>query len=190
MEGGPPSFAPDSTCPTLLGNDGQGGPSLSPTGLSPSPVALSSDFAGRSAREDLCNSPGPPQRPPPSSHNPPRATAAAFNTREVWAPPRSLAATRGISFDFFSSRYWDVSLRGVRLRRLLDFGDGCRTFSARRVAPFGNPRIIACSAAPRGLSQLATPFIASGCRGIHRPPLPYLRSRRPIHFSKTGNIHQ
>ena len=67
------------------------------------------------------------------------------------------------------------------------FGDGCRTSTARRVTPFGNPRIIACSAAPRGLSQLATPFIASGCRGIHRPPLPYLRSRRPIHFSKTGN---
>ncbi|KUK26104.1 MAG: Uncharacterized protein XD60_1743 [Acetothermia bacterium 64_32] len=68
------------------------------------------------------------------------------------------------------------------------FGGGYRTSTVRWVAPFGNPRIIARSAAPRGLSQLATPFIASGCRGIHRPPLPCLRSRRPIHFSRTGNI--
>ena len=67
----------------------------------------------------------------------------------------------------------------------LCFGGGYRTSTVRWVSPFGNPRIIACSAAPRGLSQLATPFIASGCRGIHRPPLPSLRSRRPIHLSKT-----
>ncbi len=33
----------------------------------------------------------------------------------VWAPPRSLAATRGISFDFFSWSYLDVSVRSVGL---------------------------------------------------------------------------
>ena len=31
------------------------------------------------------------------------------------AVPRSLAATKGISFDFFSSRYLDVSVPWVRL---------------------------------------------------------------------------
>jgi hypothetical protein len=31
----------------------------------------------------------------------------------VWAPPVSLAATPGISFDFFSSRYLDVSVPWV-----------------------------------------------------------------------------
>ena len=36
------------------------------------------------------------------------------------------------------------------------------------VFPFGNPRISACSAAPRGLSQPATSFIASWHQGIHR----------------------
>ena len=133
MEGGPPRFTPDFTCPTLLGSGNPGEPSLSPTGLSPSPAALSSDFAGRSAREGFCNSLGGPQPSPLPSRNPPRATPAGFNTREVWAVPRSLAATRGIStspfggrarlpketgVDFSSSRYWDVSLRGVRLRRL------------------------------------------------------------------------
>ena len=36
------------------------------------------------------------------------------------------------------------------------------------VVPFGNPRISACYAAPRGLSQPATSFIASWHQGIHR----------------------
>ena len=40
-----------------------------------------------------------------------------------------------------------------------------------RVSPFGHPRIKACLAAPRGLSQLATSFIASWHQGIHRLPL-------------------
>ena len=39
------------------------------------------------------------------------------------------------------------------------------------VSPFGNPRIKACSAAPRGLSQPSTSFIGSWCQGIHRVPL-------------------
>jgi hypothetical protein len=33
----------------------------------------------------------------------------------VWAPPLSLAATQGISFDFFSWSYLDVSVRSVGL---------------------------------------------------------------------------
>ena len=33
----------------------------------------------------------------------------------VWALPSSLATTKGISFDFFSFGYWDVSLPRVRL---------------------------------------------------------------------------
>jgi hypothetical protein len=40
-----------------------------------------------------------------------------------------------------------------------------------RVAPFGDPRIKACLAAPRGLSQLATSFVAYSRQGIHRVPL-------------------
>ena len=41
----------------------------------------------------------------------------------------------------------------------------------RRVSPFGHPRIIAWLAAPRGLSQLPTSFIASRHLGIRRTPL-------------------
>ena len=39
-----------------------------------------------------------------------------------------------------------------------------------RVSPFGNPRITAWSAAPRGLSQPPTSFFGSWCQGIHRAP--------------------
>ena len=39
------------------------------------------------------------------------------------------------------------------------------------VSPFRNPRIKACLAAPRGLSQPSTPFIAGRRLGIHRLPL-------------------
>jgi hypothetical protein len=39
-----------------------------------------------------------------------------------------------------------------------------------QVVPFGNPRIDACLAAPRGLSQPATSFIGFQRLGIHRVP--------------------
>ena len=41
----------------------------------------------------------------------------------------------------------------------------------RRVSPFGNPRIKARLAAPRGLSQPPTSFIGPVCQGIHPTPL-------------------
>ncbi len=40
-----------------------------------------------------------------------------------------------------------------------------------RVSPFGNPRINARLAAPRGFSQPPTSFFGSWCQGIHRVPL-------------------
>ena len=39
------------------------------------------------------------------------------------------------------------------------------------VSPFGNPRITARLAAPRGFSQPPTSFFGSWCQGIHRVPL-------------------
>ena len=57
-------------------------------------------------------------------------------TRPVWALPRSLAATEGVSVDFLSSRYLDVSVPWVFI---------------------GHPGIEARDAAPPGLSQPSTP---------------------------------
>ena len=88
----------------------------------------------------------------------------------VWAVPLSLAATYGITIVFFSCGYLDVSVPRVRLMYL------CIQYTIlehdlQRVSPFGNPRIKACLAAPRGLSQLATSFIDFRCQGIRRRPL-------------------
>ena len=88
----------------------------------------------------------------------------------VWAVPRSLAATDGITIVFSSWGYLDVSVPPVRLIYL------CIQYMILEhylqwVSPFGNPRVKACLAANRGLSQLTASFIAFLCLGIHRTPL-------------------
>ena len=85
--------------------------------------------------------------------------------------PRSLATTWGISFDFSSSGYLDVSIPpGTSLlpidsagstRRLNLVGLPIRTSTGQRLC-----------APHRGLSQLITSFIGFLCQGIHRLPLP------------------
>ena len=82
-----------------------------------------------------------------------------------WPIPRSLATTDGISIDFFSSGYLDVSVPRVRLLHLCI---QCKIPQKRWVSPFGNLRIRACLSASRSLSQITTSFIASDCQGIHR----------------------
>ncbi len=88
-----------------------------------------------------------------------------YNTKDLRANPRSLAATKGISVDFFSSGYLDVSVPRVRLLHLCI---QCRIPPKRWVSPFGHSRIKACLPAPRDFSQAPTSFIASNCLGIHR----------------------
>ena len=78
----------------------------------------------------------------------------------VWPLPLSLATTLGISFDFSSSAYLDVSVRRVPRIRLF-FSPNASGFFILRVSPFGNPRILRLFAAPRGLSQLVTSFFGS-----------------------------
>ncbi len=89
----------------------------------------------------------------------------------VWPLPRSLAATYGVSVDFLSFGYLDVSV--PRVGSLAgDTPCGCR------VSPFGHPWIIACLPAPQGFSQAPTSFIASYCQGIHRVPFVAIRQNR------------
>ena len=63
----------------------------SPTGLSPPAVTRSSGLR-------LTDTGAARRLPPPPAHssNPPRASPAGYPARGVWAPPRSLAATKGI----------------------------------------------------------------------------------------------
>ena len=69
----------------------------------------------------------------------------------VWALPRSLATTYGITFVFSSWGYLDVSVPPVSLRHRR-----CIRFCHMRVSPFGNPRFIGylhLHAAYRSLSR-------------------------------------
>ncbi len=86
----------------------------------------------------------------------------------VWPLPRSLATTSGISVDFFSSPYLDVSVQAVPLiclwiqhmiHGLLHVDSSIRKSAAHWIF-----------APPRGLSQLVTSFVGSQCQGI-RPAL-------------------
>ena len=102
------------------------------------------------------------------SRYPDCATLAGYHTQPVWARPRSLAATRGFDFSFRSCGYLDVSILRVSFPHC--YARDAGLLNSRRVAPFGHPRIIACLAASRGLSQLATSFVGSWHLGIHRVP--------------------
>ena len=85
----------------------------------------------------------------------------------VWAPPLSLATTRGIIIIFSSSGYLDVSVPRVRPAEHTPGGPdphgsvGC---------PIRIPRDQRSLAPPPGFSQLATSFLASDSLGIPRAP--------------------
>ena len=94
------------------------------------------------------------------------SSAFSYLSSCLRANPRSLAATKGISVDFFSYGYLDVSVPRVRL---LHLWIQCRIpICDRWVSPFGHLRINACLSTPRSFSQTTTSFIASSCQGIHR----------------------
>ena len=94
----------------------------------------------------------------------------------VWPLPRSLATTYGISVDFSSSPYLDVSVQAVPLHMLL-----IHTWMHELLHADCSIRKSADQslfAAPRSLSQLTTSFIGSQCQGIHSAlffALPFVR---------------
>ena len=95
LDGGPPSFPQDSTCPAVLRMRPSSRP-VSATGVSPSAPGLPMPFA--SDRSAFC-----------------RPSTPAARRLPVWALPFSLAATGGISLDYSSSGYLDVSVRRLAL---------------------------------------------------------------------------
>ena len=95
---GPPKFPQGSTCPAVLGYPFQEGRWISPTGLSPPMVRLSRLFGYQSAwslpeQAGTCSD----RTPRPRTYN-----ASGLGICSVWALPRSLAATRRITFVFSS----------------------------------------------------------------------------------------
>ena len=88
----------------------------------------------------------------------------------VWPPPLSLATTRGISVDFFSSPYLDVSVQAVPFVRLFDstHDDGVLL---RRIAPFGYLRFNACLRLPVAFRSLPRPSSAPDAKAFALRPL-------------------
>ena len=140
LEDGPPRFSQGFTCPGLLGVRASSPTRISLTGLSPSMVVRSSTVL-------LCfGSPLARPRNPRSDHS-----------ARVWALPVSLAATQGISIDFFSSRYLDVSVPWVGS---LDRVTG--------LTPAGFPH----SDTPGSMLACSSPRLFAACH--------VLRARRPL----------
>lgn len=90
----------------------------------------------------------------------------------VWAIPRSLATTNGISFDFFSTRYLDVSIPWVVSDSLYPdpkTGPSAECIKGFPIRKSPDHRLFA---SPRGLSQLITSFIDFRRQGIHHMHFP------------------
>ena len=85
--------------------------------------------------------------------------------KTVWPLPRSLATTSGISVDFSSSPYLDVSVQAVPHLRLFDSTqvDGVLL---RRVSPFGNLRINSYLRLPEAYRSLSRPSSAPDAKAF------------------------
>jgi hypothetical protein len=83
-------------------------------------------------------------------------------TQSVWANPRSLATTCGITIVFFSYGYLDVSVPHVRLPLAWNIRAFARMGCPIRISP--DQRLFAPT---RSFSQLVTSFFASESQGIH-----------------------
>ncbi len=164
MEGGPPRFRPRFTSAVLL-RDVSGRPRVFTYGT----IALcGARFHVLRLTNDFVTSaePGTARNRRPTTPSTQRVPAYTYR---VWADPFSLATTKGVSVDFLSSGYLDVSVPPLALRWLC-IHHRMTPHYRRRVFPFGDPRVKGCSAPHRGLSQPSTSFIGSWCQGIHRMP--------------------
>ena len=88
----------------------------------------------------------------------------------VWPLPRSLAATCGISVDFSSSPYLDVSVQAVPPVYLC-IQYMVHTHDSMRVAPFGYLRINTCLQFPAAFRSLPRPSSAPGAKAFALRPL-------------------
>ena len=83
----------------------------------------------------------------------------------VWPLPRSLATTSGISVDFFSSPYLDVSVQAVPHIHLFDSVYVDSVFHCR-VSPFGNPRVAGCFRLTVAYRRSLRPSSAPGAKAF------------------------
>ena len=110
---------------------------------------------------------------------PPCGTIKTGPTTPEWKRPQAIAPSRFGLFPFRSPLLREsIFLSLPPATKMFQFADlppptlcvqvGVPAHYHGWVSPFGNPRIKAWSAAPRGLSQPPTSFFGSKCQGIHR----------------------
>ena len=83
----------------------------------------------------------------------------------VWPLPRSLATTGGISVDFSSSPYLDVSVRAVP-HAWLFYSPYVAAVLPQRVAPFGNLRVDAYLQLTEAYRSLSRPSSAPNAKAF------------------------
>ena len=98
-------------------------------------------------------------------------TVQACHTGMVWAVPRSLAATEGISLDVCSSGYLDGSVPPVSPHGPFTDRDVER-LTALRVTPFGHPRISGCLLLLVAFRSLPRPSSPSSSKASTVDPCP------------------
>ena len=135
LEGGPPSFTPDSSCRALLRNSTRGR-RVSPTGLSPSLAPRS-----RGLHSGVVHRPCPwvlqprPTRSSPGLGSSPFRSPLLRESRLISLPP----GTEMFQFPGFAS------------------SEGMTRLAPRRVSPFGHLGITACVPLPRAYRSLPRP---------------------------------
>ena len=85
-----------------------------------------------------------------------------------WPSPLSLATTNGVSIDFFSSGYLDVSVLQVHSLHLCIQCKVTHEVLGYPIRKFSDQSL---HTAPRNLSQYTTSFIVLQCQGIRQSPL-------------------
>ena len=99
----------------------------------------------------------------------------------VWPLPRSLATTSGISVDFFSSPYLDVSVQAVPHIRLF-YSPYVDRFFICRASPFGYPRVAGCFRLAVAFRRSLRPSSAPGAKAFP------LRSYSLDHCSRSTSL--
>ena len=148
LEGGPPSFTPDSRAGRYSGIPLPPHVVFAYRAVTVSGAPFQGTSTDFDAKRVWVLQPRPPRR-------------------SVWARPGSLAATTGISVDFSSSGYLDVSVPQVRLP--------CADDGARDAAGFPH------SAIQGSMRVCRSPWLIAAYHGLHRlrvprhPPLAFIR---------------
>ena len=145
MEGGPPDFPRDSSCPAVLW--------------------IQPDYDPFQIRGSHTLWPAFPCRSFKNRFSLKLSVTPKILLPSVWPLPLSLATTRGISVDVFSSPYLDVSVQAVPYVLLFD-SQHVDTVLPYRVSPFGYLRIKAHLQLPEAFRSLSRPSSAPDAKAF------------------------